>query len=92
MDSNYFCIENMNIPNKRYVSGKALSCSEPINAHSSQKQSDDFDETLWAKVKLEELYSGNVFRTLPTTLIQIFCKIVNSKCIIKSTIDPDKNY
>ena len=32
-------------------------------------------------------------RTLPTTLLQTFCKIIlNSKVIIKSIIDPDDNF
>ena len=33
-----------------------------------------------------------MIRTLSTTLLQIFCKIIpNSKSIVKSTIDPDDN-
>ena len=35
---------------------------------------------------------GMLIRTLPTTLLQIFCKIIlNSQVIIKSIIDPDNN-
>ena len=35
---------------------------------------------------------GLLFRIMPTTLLQIFCKIIlNSKVIIKSIIDPDDN-
>ena len=34
-----------------------------------------------------------MIRTLPTTLLQIFCKIIpNSKDIVKSIIAPDDNF
>ena len=33
-----------------------------------------------------------LIRTLPTTLLQIFCKIIlNSKIIVQSILDPDDN-
>ena len=35
---------------------------------------------------------GMLIRTSPTTLLQIFCKIIlNSQVIVKSIIDPDNN-
>ena len=37
--------------------------------------------------------SGILFMIMPTTLLQIFCKIIlNYKVIIKSIIDPDDNF
>ena len=40
-----------------------------------------------------KIFEGEMLiRTLPTTLLQIFCKIIlNSKVIVKSIIDPDDN-
>ena len=38
-----------------------------------------------------KIFQGEmIFRTLPTTLLQIFCKIIpNFKDIVKSIVDPD---
>ena len=43
---------------------------------------------------VEKIFEGELLiRTLPTTLLQIFCKIsCNSKVIVKSIIDPDDNF
>ena len=43
---------------------------------------------MWKKSERQML-----FRTLPTTLHQIFCKsTLNSKAIVKSILDPDNDY
>ena len=62
----------------------------PINAHSGQNQPDNFDEIFEAKAYLGKIFEGEmVNRTLPTTLLEIFCKsIFNSKINVKS---PDNN-
>ena len=41
-----------------------------------------------------EIFEGMIFyRTIPTTLLQIFCKIIlNSKVIVKSIVVPDGNW
>ena len=43
---------------------------------------------------VEKIFEGEMLiRTLPTTLLQIFCNIsCNSKVIVKSIIDPDNNF
>ena len=43
---------------------------------------------------LIKIFIGEMLiRTLPTSLLQIFCKIIlNSKVIVKSIIDPDDNF
>ena len=48
---------------------------QPINAHSGQKQPDNFDENLQTKARLSKIFEGEMFfRTSPTTLLQIYCK------------------
>ena len=57
-----------------------ISLILPINAHSGQNQPDNFEGEMLTK-------------TLPTTLLQIFCKIIpKSKVIVKSITDPDDNF
>ena len=58
----------------------------PLSAHSGQKN-------LAGKGIAKKIFDGEMFiRTLPTTLIQRFKKIiVYSKVIFKSIIDPDDN-
>ena len=49
-----------------------------------------FHEIMKEKATLEKYLKDMLFRTLSTTLLQIFCKIIlNSKVDIKSSIDPD---
>ena len=66
--------------------------SLPINALIGQKQPHHFDDILQTlKAKSEKIFDGEMsIRTLPTYLLQIFCKtILNFKVIVRSTIDPD---
>ena len=49
---------------------------------------------LSSKSVFGKIFEGEMLiRTLPTTLLQIFCKIsFNPKVIVRSTIDPDDNF
>ena len=48
----------------------------------------------WVAGVVRKIFDGEMsIRTLPTTLLQFFCKnILNIKVIIKSTIDPEDNF
>ena len=62
---------------------------QTINAHSSQKQSDTYDEFFKRKHSLKKIFEGEMLiRTLPITLLQIFCEITFNSRII---VDPDNN-
>ena len=58
---------------------------------AKSKQPDDFGEISQTKAYLEKIFEGEMFfRSLPTILLQIFCKIIlNLQVIIKS---PDNNF
>ena len=47
-----------------------------------------------AKSKVQKIFEGEILiRILPTTLLQIFCKIIlYSKVINKSMVHPDDNF
>ena len=66
----------------------------PINAHNCQNQPDNFDEFFEAKAQFTKYLKGEILiRILPTTLLQIFHKIIpNSKVIVQSIINPDNNF
>ena len=50
------------------------------------------DEILKATIMLPNIPRTLLIRTLQTTLLQIFCKmILNSQVIVKNSIDPDDN-
>ena len=77
-----------------------------IHAASAQKQPHNFNDILQARAKENIFFSFKEFlflrkisdgemsiRTLPTTLLQTFCKIIlNLKVIVKSTIDPYNHF
>ena len=64
------------------------------SAHCSHNQRDKFLGNLSHNGIVGKLFKGEMFtRTLPTILLQIFCKIISiSEVIIKSIIDTDDNY
>ena len=72
----------------------ALERFTHLDAHSSQKPTDNFPEIYLAKVmSVRRIFEGEMlFKILSTTLLQIFCKIIfDPKVFIKSIIDPDDN-
>ena len=66
----------------------------PINTQSGQKQPDNLVEIFQAKRKLSKyLLAVMVFRTLSTTLLEIFFKnCLAPKVIVESIKDPDDNF
>ena len=74
------------------ANGLANRFPYPIDAHNGQRGF-HFDEIFQAKAYLGKLFECEILlRTLPTTLIQIFCKIIlNFQDIVKSILDPYDN-
>ena len=68
--------------------------SSLINAKSSGQNQPDNMMNPSSESIVGKIFEGEMFiRTLPITLLQIFCKIIfNSKVIVKSIIDPDYDF
>ena len=64
-----------------------------IDVHSGWKQSGNFNEMFWQMHYWKKIFEEQtLLNSLPTTLLQIFCKIIHkSEVIGKSIMDPDDN-
>ena len=64
-----------------------------LNTHSGWKQPDIIFYLAGNSI-VKKLFDGEMLiRTLPTTLLQIFCNIIlNSKVIDENILDPDDNF
>ena len=68
--------------------------SRPINTHSFHRQPENKGLSIWTESIFKKLFEGEMFiQSLPTTLLQIFGKIIpNFQVIDKSIKDPDENF
>ena len=82
-----------NVFDKRSIRSGELLCLTHYNSQLP-KTAWQFLCNLVGKSKIEKLFEGEMlFRPSPTTLFQMFYKIfLNSKVIIKTTIDADDNF
>ena len=68
-----------------------LNIFNPLIPTAAKKQPDNFDQILPGKGIVRKIFDGEMLvRTYPTTLPQMFCKIIfNFKVMVKSSLGPD---